>query len=136
MLHTLTPTGPHLVSSHEGFDGLVARHPTAHHMVSNGFRYSFQSRGERQQLSFIRILDQARLSPRFAKDDVLRLQVVQNVPAKRSRLLYGYMLYSDSYEVYRGIATRRRRNGTHTHLARAESVNHHKYKRTEDNMTF
>ena len=75
------------MSSHEGFDGLVARHPTAHHMVSNGFRYSFQSRGERQQLSFIRILDQARLSPRFAKDDVLRLQVVQNVPAKRSRLL-------------------------------------------------
>ena len=124
------------MSNHEGFDGLVARHPTAHHMVSNGLRYSFQSRGERQQLSFIRILDQARLSPRFAKDDVLRLQVVQNVLAEDSSLLYGYTLYSDSYEVYRGIAMRRHRNGTHTHHALAESVNDHKYKRTEDNMTF
>ena len=83
--------GPHLVSNHEGFDGLVARHPTAHQMVSNGFCYSFQSRGERQQLSFIWIFDQARLSPRFAKDDVLRLQVVQNVLAEDSSLLYGYL---------------------------------------------
>ena len=122
----------HLVSNHERFEDLVTRHPTAHQMVSNGFCYSFQSEGERQQLSFVWVFDQARLSPGFAKDDVLRLQIVQNVLAQRSCLLYDCLWnHMRSTKALQCVGMGMAQN-SHTHYAHAKGVNDHE--RIEENI--